>query len=253
MSCTNQPWLWQDNEEHDWQDGELAVWEGIFTSSCCLTLAASGDLSDCFSLVTGPIGCIKFEEPEIILTIVSGVTYSIADAFTDGGHGTGSHWHNTSVAGPPAPAVPTSKRYAEVGGFFGDEECRGISEFTKPAATALQVTLSFRVVDMTIAEGGLSPDPIDGLYGQGPFSGNFDIVGYTANATEELPDFQASGTVLQTIDASALSANDLLSYDITSLYNSTSNYVGIRLQMTTPDYNAGAITFEDFQIQVTHY
>lgn len=248
MSCNEDIWVWQDGDDQVWADNNIGSWGGIVPALC---LTASGLFSNCFSFSNEVSDSCLSNVPIFEPITISGVTYSIADAFTDGGHGTGSHWHNTSTAGPPPPAVPTAGRYAEVGGFFGDEECRGISEFTKVVGSPTQALLKFNVVDMTLAEGGLSFNPIDGLYGQGAYTGTFYILGYQANGTEELPDFEASGTILTTINANSLSAGDTITHNITSFYNATSNYVGIRLQMTSGDYSAGAITFNNFRIELS--
>lgn len=187
---------------------------------------------------------------------IGGQTYAISDAFTESGHGTGSHWHNTSLAGPPAPALATVKRYAEVGGFFGDEEVRGVSEFSiaGQATVATNVLLKFVVSDL-LAD-GISPDQIDGLFGQGALAADFNVVGFAANGTEELEDYQAAAlATLATIDPTTLTAGQEITVDVTSYYNARrangDTWLGIRLQLAVSDPDAGAITFEDFRLEIT--
>ena len=60
-----------------------------------------------------------------------GQTYSVGNGFTGGTHPEGSHFHSSNLDELPVGNPPTIfPGAAEVGGFFGDEEIRGISEFS---------------------------------------------------------------------------------------------------------------------------
>jgi hypothetical protein len=56
-------------------------------------------------------------------TITNGFTFSVADGFT-GLSGQGTHFHSSTGGDFGNPAGK-----AEVGGFFGSEEVRGLSEY----------------------------------------------------------------------------------------------------------------------------
>ena len=100
---------------------------------------------------------------------IEGTTYSVANGFTAGTHPEGSHFHSSNLEDlPPGnPSVPLSG-VAEVGGFFGDEEVRGVTEFPLQAA-APQAILEFDVLDLF--ELGISPE-VNGV-DTGNRQGNF--------------------------------------------------------------------------------
>ena len=192
-------------------------------------------------------------------TSVSGTTYSVGNGFTGGTHPEGSHFHSSNLDELPAGNPPTIfPGAAEVGGFFGDEEIRGISEFDlEPGATVDAAVLSFDVLD-TFLE-GLSPEfsGIDGLFGQGPLDGAVDVFPYLADGSEATSDFQAPPItelpILSFAVDDQLAGGDTLSVDITSIYNNlvtSGDDLGIRLQMANADPDAGAITFHNFRIDL---
>ena len=190
---------------------------------------------------------------------IAGEAFSVGNGFTAGTHPEGSHFHSSNLdelpPGNPPIILPGA---AEVGGFFGDEEIRGIAEFhLEPGATVDEAVLMFDVLD-TFLE-GLSPEPsgVDGLFGQGPLDGVVDVFPYVADGLEEFSDFQAapitSDPILAINVADGLAGGDTLSVDITSIYNdlvTSGDDLGIRLQMAIADPDAGAITFNNFRIDL---
>lgn len=198
------------------------------------------------------------------LVELHGVTYAVANGFTaDSTHPEGSHFHSSNLGDLPAenPAIPLSA-VAEVGGFFGDEEVRGLSEFNLVGQqVATTATLQFRVLD--IAAIGISPDALGGIFGQEAYDGQLEVYAYRADNIESVTDYEVATSPAEPIailNAAELMAGELLEFDITELYN---GYVGdllgdpvngpqgfgVRIQMAPPaDPNAGALAFHDFKI-----
>ena len=190
---------------------------------------------------------------------VAGTTYTIANGFTEGTHPVGSHFHSSNLSilppGNPSIILPAA---AGVGGFFGDEEVRGISEFPVGETEVVSAVLSFDVLDLF--EAGLSPDPngVGGLYGQDPLEGFVDVFPYAADFLENVGDYQAppiSETPLLSIEVAdgLVFGGDTFSVDVTSFYNElrvSGEELGIRLQMADPDLDAGAITFHNFRLDL---
>lgn len=191
--------------------------------------------------------------------VVEGHTATVANGFT-GSHPSGSHFHSTtdpSVLSPSNPSI-TISGVAEVGGFFGDEELQGISEFTLEHGIADTVWLMFDVRDMS----DVSLDPIDGLFGQGPLHGFVDVYSYHGDHVESVSDFvveqdRPSETPLLSIRVAPglIQADDSFALNVTSLYNDlvedAEPALGVRLLMREVDKDAGAITFDNFRLQIT--
>lgn len=204
--------------------------------------------------------------------IVNGKTATVGNGFT--GDHSGSHFH--SVTDPSAPAIsnPTIGIFsaAEVGGFLGDEEVQGISEFTLQAGAADTVLLMFDVRDNSDID---FENPIGGLFGQGPFNGFIDVYAYEADHVESVSDFVAladrpTDPPLLSIEVAPglIAPGDTFSVDITSTYNDFVSQndpaLGIRLLSRVPNptaplseqlealEEAGAITFHDFRLQLTN-
>jgi hypothetical protein len=194
-------------------------------------------------------------------TDLVGTTSSIGNGFTGGSHPAGSHFHSSNLdvlpAGNPSIIVPGA---AEVGGFFGDEEIRGVSEFELQGAEAADAaTLKFDVFDTFAA--GLSPEAsgVDGLFNQGGYVGFVDVFPYVADATETISDYQVE-TLTELpilsfeVGPGLLAGGDTLSVDVTQIYNDLvaggEAAFGVRLQMASPDPDAGAITFDNFRISL---
>lgn len=202
---------------------------------------------------------------------ILGETASIGNGFTDTGvHPEGSHFHTSNLVPgdlPPGnpPLIPVDQ-VAEVGGFFGDEEVRGVSEFNlvgQPVATS--ATVVFDVFDLTSA--GLNVTPLGGLFGQEVLDGSVNVFAYRGNNVEEVSDY--AGNLIQTdplltLDVASLSAGQTISIPVTDIYNdliadladnpeTAAQALGIRLQTTSnlPDsLSEGAIAFHNFRLQV---
>lgn len=199
----------------------------------------------------------SFANDAVDLDPVEGVTYSIGNGFTGGLHGEGSHFHSSNLSvlpsGNPEVIFPGS---AEVGGFFGDEEVRGISEF-EVVGEVLSAELYFDVFDLF--EAGAIPDPsgVGGLFGQEPLDGDVDVFVYAADHLETVSDYQVDPFLpepILTFDANDFSGGDTLSVDITSVYNDLAANgadLGIRLQMADADPDAGAITLNNFRLELS--
>lgn len=189
---------------------------------------------------------------------VDGATYSIGNAFTGGIHAEGSHFHssNLSVLPPGNPAVlfPGS---AEVGGFFGDEEVRGISEFEVGDTEVIEAELFFDVFDLFLVGAIPETSGVGGLFGQDPLDGDVDVFAYAADHLETVSDYQVaplSADPILTFSANDFSGGDTLSVDVTAIYNdlaASGSDLGIRLQMADANPDAGAITFNNFRLELT--
>ena len=209
---------------------------------------------------------VGFSEAAAATIDIEGITYAVSNGFTvDSTHPEGSHFHssNSTNLPPDNPDIPVPAA-AEVGGFFGDEEVRGLSEFSLVAQSeAAKATVSFVVMD--VAAIGLAPDPIGGLYGQEPYEGIVEINAYSGNGGEDLSDYETErigDQPLMTTDATTLSAGDEILIEVTDLFNelvndfqnnpsASNSALGIRLQMAPPaNPDSGAITFESFKLTV---
>ncbi len=204
-----------------------------------------------FALALG-LGCF----PTCHAEDLTGSPYSISNGFMDtGNHPMGSHFHSSNLDTLPVgnPVIPNI-HVAEVGGFFGDEEVRGLVEIDVDSApTADEAILLFDVYDVT----HLSAIPVGGIFGQGPLQGTVELFGYTGNNMEELADYQITPvSPLFSFDASSLAAGETIEVDITDFYNgligNSDPAAGFRLQVAdsvdTSDANTGAITFDNFRI-----
>jgi hypothetical protein len=198
---------------------------------------------------------------------ISGVTYAIGNGFTaDSTHPEGSHFHSSNLGSLPAenPSIPLAG-VAEVGGFFGDEEVRGLSEFSLVGQQVAQsAMLQFTLLDLV--ELGISPDALGGIFGQEAFDGMLEVYAYRGDNVEALTDYEVAASPdepIAILDASQLTPGQLLEFDITELYNgyvgdlladmnTGPHALGVRLQMAAPaDPNAGALAFHDFKIIAT--
>lgn len=167
--------------------------------------------------------------------ITPGFTFSVADAFT-GASGVGTHFHSNTGGAFGNPAG-----LAEVG-RLGDEEVRGLSEYD---LTGLGAAAS-AFVTFTVYQLG-------GLFGQGNFLGTIGIVSYVGNNTEDLSDFEAVSTgSVATFDTTGLGVGDVLSFDITAIFNAAigaaDTSLGIRLQLDPLVRPNEAIVFNDFRL-----
>lgn len=167
--------------------------------------------------------------------ITNGFTFTVADAFT-GASGVGTHFHSNTGGAFGNPAG-----LAEVG-RLGNEEVRGLSEYS--LAGLVGAPMAFVTFNV---------NQLGGLFGQGNYSGPISIFAYLGNNLEDLSDFQATPTgFVTTFNTLGLSVGDVLSFDITSIYNAAisaaNSSLGIRLQLdplVTPNQ---AIVFNDFRL-----
>lgn len=191
--------------------------------------------------------------PEQEALTVIGNGFSVADSFIGVTH-SGTHFHaaDPDTTLPPGnPPIGAFIDWMEVGGFFGDEECRGLAQFrlAEIDGSLTTATVQVRVADLFAY--GYSPeaDGIDGLFGQdGPASGTFTVEAYDANGTEETDDYEATSLgTLGTIDPTTITADDILSFDVKdelqTQLDASATHLGIRIRQTTRDMDEGAATF----------
>lgn len=188
------------------------------------------------TVVTGTLALLV-ATPADAATITQGFTFSSA---TDEGGLLGNHFHSSTGGDFGNPAGK-----AEVGAFFG-EEVRGLSEYD---LSGLDAADSAFVTFDVFLRSGLFPGENDF-----PFDGNINVVAYLGNNTEDVSDFQAPTVAsVGTFSTTGLSVGDILSFDITSVFNgalaSDVSSLGIRLQVaedTNPD--GGALVFDSFRL-----
>lgn len=193
------------------------------------------------------------------LEIESGA-YSIADNFVNhdkaiGVPGGGSHKHasNEDPVDPENSTIIVANA-AEVGGFFGSEEVRGLAEFDLTGRQPVErATLLFDVAN--VLEMGLNSVPVGGLYGQEKYVGDIAVIAYEGNNREDLDDFQAPSLALVgRFNTDELVADDTLDFDISQIFNEQIDAgiasLGIRLEISPggsiPDE---AITFDNLHIE----
>lgn len=169
--------------------------------------------------------------------ITNGFTYAVADDYI-GAIGVGTHYHSNTGG---AFGNPAGK--AEVGGFFGTEEVRGLSEYNLAGVSATgPAFVSFNVY-LT-----------DGLFGQGGGSFLIDVYAYKGNNLETLSDFEAATTAfIGSFSTAGLGVGDIISFDVdaaldTALALGDASF-GIRLQQAdTRNPNGPAYTFDNFRL-----
>ncbi|MDP2004573.1 MAG: PEP-CTERM sorting domain-containing protein [Rubrivivax sp.] len=169
--------------------------------------------------------------------ITNGFTYAVADAYT-GTVGVGTHFHSNTGG---AFGNPDGK--AEVGGFFGTEEVRGLSEYNI-AGLAVPATafVSFNVY-LT-----------DGLFGQGGGSFLINVYAYRGNNLEDLSDFEVATTAfIGAFSTDGLGVGDIVSFDVEAALDAAlvlgDSSFGIRLQQSdTRNPNGPAYTFDNFRL-----
>lgn len=171
--------------------------------------------------------------------ITPGFTFTVSDGFT-GNPEEGSHYHSSTGGDFGNP-----DGLAEVGGYAGGEEPRGLSEY-----------------DLTGLVGGgpayVSFDVFaaDGLFDQGGGVFDIDIFSYQGNNAEDLSDYEAPATSLvATFSTAGLSPGDSLSFDVSAALDAAllggEPSLGIRLQQSLRDTAGPAYTFHDFRLTTT--
>jgi hypothetical protein len=170
--------------------------------------------------------------------ITNGFTFAVASSCDTSA---GNHYHSNTGGSFGNPAGK-----AEVG-RYSCEEVRGLSEYNLTGlATASSAFVTFTV----FKAGGLFPGTNDF-----PFTGNIGVQGYAGNNLENISDYQAAslGTVGD-FSTVGLGVGDVLSFDITSIFNSaisaSQNSLGMRL-FADPLNARGAWTFDNFRLTTT--
>lgn len=168
--------------------------------------------------------------------ITNGFTYSVADDF-GGASFVGTHYHSNTGGSFGNPAGK-----AEVGGFFGTEEVRGLSEYSLTGVGAAgPAFVSFNVY------------LADGLFGQGGGSFLIDIYAYQGTNAEDLSDWQAVTTAfIGSFSTAGLAVGDVLSFDVNAALDAAIGSgwgsFGIRLQQQTRNISGPAYTFDTFRL-----
>lgn len=172
--------------------------------------------------------------------ITSGFTYSVSDGFS-GPSLQGTHFHSNTGG---AFGNPAGK--AEVGGFFGSEEVRGLSEYNLVGLSAGGP--AFVTFNVYLA---------DGLFGQGGGAFDIDVYAYQGNNTENVSDWQATAVALiGSFNTGGLAVSDVLSFDVSTALDAALSggdaSFGIRLQQHTRDTAGPAYTFDTFRLTTTN-
>ncbi len=172
--------------------------------------------------------------------ITSGFTFAVA---SDGANNAVGHHYHSNTGG----AFGNPAGIAEVGDYYS-EEVRGLSEYNLAGLANGTAYVTFNVLD----DAGLFANQNDWS-----FVGDINVVAYAGNNIENISDYQAAsiGTV-GTFSTAGLSVGDILSFDISSIFNSAitggAASLGIRLETATlTDANGGAWQFNDFRLTST--
>jgi len=178
---------------------------------------------------------------QALTPVTGGLPFTVAN---DGPGLAGSHFHSSTLTGDGG--------FAEVGRlfFFDDngnevrEESRGLSEFDLSGlGTASEAILQFEV----LSPGGLF------LENENPFDGIIALLAYEGDNFESIGDFQITPTFSLgdfPIDPINFSGGEIISLDITALYNSFIadgvSALGIRLENAPLIEGSQAWTFGNF-------
>lgn len=169
-------------------------------------------------------------------TITEGFTFAVA---SDGGStDAGTHFHSNTGGSFGNPAGK-----AEVGSY-SSEEVRGLSEYNLTGlASSVTSFVTFNVFKLGGLFGGVNDFLFDGI---------ISVDAYLGNNAEDISDYQATslGTV-GSFSTAGLSVGDVLSFDISSIFNTAiaggASSLGIRLTRSGVG-NSGAATFDTFRL-----
>lgn len=169
--------------------------------------------------------------------ITNGFTFAVASSSND--TSIGNHFHSSTGG---AFGNPSGK--AEVG-RFGSEEVRGLSEYN---LTGLSNSATAFVTFDVFNDGGLFTGTNDF-----PFDGTITVEAYSGNNTEDISDYQASTVAsIGSFSTTSLGIGDILSFDITSVFNdaidNSLTSLGMRLRADPLNTNGGAWTFDTFRL-----
>lgn len=167
--------------------------------------------------------------------ITNGFTFAVASG---GDTSYGTHYHSNTGG---AFGNPAGK--AEVG-RYSIEEVRGLSEYN---LTGLSTSTTAFVTFNVFKAGGLFTGTNDF-----PFTGTIWVDAYLGNNLENISDYEAPSLgVVGSFDTSGLLVGNILSFDITSIFNSAisneNTSLGIRLR-GLPLPGNGAWTFDSFRL-----
>jgi hypothetical protein len=168
--------------------------------------------------------------------ITPGFTFTVSDGLI-GPSGQGTHFHSSTGGDFGNPAG-----LAEVGGLFGQEEPRGLSEYD--LAGLVSGGPAFVTFDVF---------SIFGLFGQSTGVFDIDIFAYLGNNAEDLSDYQAPATAfIGTFSTSGLSTGEGLSFDVAAVLDAAildgDPSFGIRLQQSVHNTFGPAYTFNNFRL-----
>ncbi len=189
----------------------------------------------CFTKVVAALAATVLCSTASADLITNGFTFAVASG---GDTSVGSHYHSNTGGSFGNPAGK-----AEVGRYFS-EEVRGLSEYT---LTGLAQASSAFVTFNVFKAGGLFTNSNDF-----PFNGSISVYAYGGNNAEDITDYQAASLgLVGTFSTIGLLVGNILSFDITSVFNSTilaaEDSLGIRLQVE-PLNASGAWTFDNFRL-----
>lgn len=189
----------------------------------------------CFAKVVAALAATVLCSTASAALITNGFTFAVASG---GDTSVGSHYHSNTGG---AFGNPAGK--AEVGRYFS-EEVRGLSEYSLAGlAQASSTFVTFNV----FKAGGLFTGSNDF-----PFNGSISVYAYGGNNLENITDYQAASLgLVGSFSTIGLLVGNILSFDITSIFNSAivaaDVSLGIRLQVE-PLNASGAWTFDSFRL-----
>ena len=189
----------------------------------------------CFTKVVAALATTVLCSTASADLITNGFTFAVASGSDTS---VGSHYHSNTGGSFGNPAGK-----AEVGRYFS-EEVRGLSEYS---LTGLAQASSAFVTFNVFKAGGLFTNSNDF-----PFNGSISVYAYGGNNLEDISDYQAANMgLVGTFSTLGLLVGNILSFDITSIFNSTllaaEDSLGIRLQVE-PLNASGAWTFDNFRL-----
>lgn len=164
--------------------------------------------------------------------ITDGFTFAVASGSDTSA---GNHFHSNTGG---AFGNPAGK--AEVG-RYSTEEVRGLSEYDLTGlANSASAFVTFNVYSLI------------GLFSQPPLAGTIEITAYQGNNAEDISDYQAASVAtVGSFPVAGLGVGDVLSFDITSIFNDAIDNgwssLGIRLA-SMPLQGSGAMTFDLFRL-----
>jgi hypothetical protein len=179
-----------------------------------------------------------FTPPVTATTITDGLTFAVA---SESDQTVGTHFHSNTGGAFGNPAG-----IAEVGNYAA-EEARGLSEFD---LTGLSAGTAYLTLDV-LHDYGLFTGINDFS-----FTGDIDIYAYIGNNSEDISDYHAATVgYVGSFFTGDISAGNILSFDITTLFNTaiTSAWSSLGVRLSTEDVTTweGAWQFNNFRLTST--